>query len=506
MRELFAQDRARGHKFSIELPELYLDYSKNRITGETIGLLVALANEKRLKDAIDALFAGAIVNPSERRAALHVALRADPNLPFPGGDEDRMPEIRAELARVRALHDRVCAGELRGFSGRPARTFIHIGIGGSDLGPRLLADALWRSRNTAVDVRFVANVDAADLDRALEGAAPPTTFFIIASKSFATMETLVNAGSARDWLARNGCPGEKLAGHFFAVTANFEAARAFGIREDHLFRIWEWVGGRYSVWSAVGLAAALAIGFDRFQEFLAGARAMDRHFHETGFPDNLPVVLGLLDVWYNNFFDAHAQAIVPYDESLRLLPAYLTQLIMESNGKSVMRDGRPVAWHTAPVILGATGTNAQHSLFQFLHQGTRLVPVDLLAPLAGNGDGHHLRLYANCIAQSAALLSGTSDERIPPERRCPGNKPSNIMLYEKLTPRVLGALLALYEHRTFVQACLWDINPFDQWGVETGKRLAGGIVAELEGGKSDIVHDSSTAALIERYRRRKGRD
>jgi glucose-6-phosphate isomerase len=419
-------------------------------------------------------------------------------------------QVQTELQRLQSLEAALLQGQLKGFDGQPLDTVVNIGIGGSDLGPRLATEALQYRNSQAPNIRFIANIDPVESLEALSVLDPRRTLFIISSKSFTTLETLHNARTARSWLKLGGCSDEALSRHFFAATANRAAAVDFGIAEDHILNFWDWVGGRYSLWSAAGASAALAMGMENYRRMLAGAHSIDLHFKRTSFEQNIPVILGLLGVWYNNLFDTCARAILPYDQRLRLLPDYLCQLMMESNGKSVTHEGTPVKWHTTPIIMGGTGTNVQHSLMQHLHQGTRMIPVDFLIAEQDEYDPEdgHAGLYANCLAQAQSLMSGGQitgrNAGENPYGLYPGNKPSNLLVYQSLTPENLGAILAIYEHVTYVQAHLWQINAFDQWGVELGKSMAKGIMTDLTGTGSmaDSNYDSSTAALIRRYRER----
>lgn len=496
MRDLFAGDAGRFDELSIEAANLFIDYSKNRITRETLELLMQLAASVDLTGRIGKLMDGARVNTTENRPALHTALRRPADKPLVIDGQDITSLVHRELDRIRHLVESLHNGQLTGFSGKPISKVVNIGIGGSDLGPRLVAEALYEYRTPAVGVDFVANLDAHDLHRVLDNSDPETTLFIVTSKSFTTMETHGNARSARTWLLQNGC--QDIDRHFVAVSSNRKAVLDFGIAEDRIFDMWDWVGGRYSVWSAVGLPVAIAIGMEHFMEFLGGAYVMDRHFSDTGLNGNIPVLLGLLDVWYNNFFGAETRVVVPYDQRLRLLPEYLSQLVMESNGKCVTDGGRQLNCNSTPVSWGSIGTNAQHAFFQMLHQGTRLVPVDFLLPLNSVYGDHH-KLVANCLAQSKALMLGRENKQ-EPHRNFPGNRPSTTIIYDNLTPAILGTLLAMYEHRIYVQACIWGINAFDQWGVELGKTLASEIIDELEGKADNSTgHDASTARLIQYY-------
>ncbi|MDZ7735851.1 MAG: glucose-6-phosphate isomerase [Gammaproteobacteria bacterium] len=498
LNELFAEDSHRAERFAIEVGPLYLDYSKNHLTDETVGLLAALAEDNSLREAIDSLYSGAVVNRSEYRAALHTALRGTP-----AADSEINQVVDQELTRMTALHAKLATGQLTGFSGRPIDTIVNIGIGGSDLGPRLLTEAFADEAGDRLQVHFVANMDPADISRVLRQCDAETTLFIIASKSFTTRETGSNFAVARDWLEQAGCPGNESSRHFLAATANPDAATQAGITPDGIFRFWDWVGGRYSIWSAAGLAAFLAIGPDKFRQFLAGGALVDRHFREAPTAKNLPAMLGLIGVWYINFYGCHSHAVVPDDHRLSLLPPYLAQLVMESTGKSTMTDGKPVGWSTGPVTWGGVGTNSQHSFFQALHQGTHMIPIDFLVSLNSSLDinNQHADLFTSCLAQSRSLMTGA--ESTVPHRQYPGNRPSNILLYDSLTPEVLGTIVAIYEHKTYVQALLWRINPFDQWGVELGKITTQELSNRLHTGNlSDSNLDSSTRRLLQRYRKR----
>lgn len=499
LRDLFAGDPQRGTRYRVELGDLRVDYSKHRFTAQTLDLLFKYAHALGLRQRIAGLLNGSEMNPSEGRPVLHTALRTPAGTRIISNGEDVVPLVQRELEKLFTFSRNLNNARLKGATGERIDTLIHIGIGGSDLGPRLAVDALYEHCVSDIRIEFVSNIDDQDLFRVLQRCNPRTTFLSIASKSFTTLETRENAMSALHWLVDQGCKDPTR--QIVAITARPDAAKALGIPDDRIFRIWDWVGGRYSIWSSMALPLAVAIGPDGFRELLAGGRAVDEHFAEKEFESNLPVILGLLDVWYADWFGAETCAVVPYDLRLRLLPEYLGQLIMESNGKRVTRDGTGSVTRTAPVVWGSVGTNAQHAFFQLLHQGTHLVPVDLLAGLtASYNPGHHRHLLANCLAQGEALMAGRQDSR-EPHRVCPGNQPSSTFLYENMTPRMLGMLLALYEHRTFVQAVLWDINAFDQWGVELGKEFAAGIERELAG-EPGQSHDSSTAALLALCRRR----
>jgi len=519
MREQFARDPDRFRRFSIALDGLLFDYSKNRITDETVRLLLALARAAGVPEAAAAMAAGEAINWTERRQVLHIALRNRANRPILVGGRDVMPEVNAVLAQVERFSTAVRDGSHRGATGLPIRTVINIGIGGSHLGPEMITEAL-RPFHDGPAVRFVSNVDATDLVEALRGLNPAETLFLVASKTFTTQETMTNAASARRWLIDGVGDTSAVARHFAALSTNREAVVAFGIDPANMFEFWDWVGGRYSSWSAIGLPVAIAVGFPRFEALLEGAHVMDRHFLETPLERNIPVLMALLGVWYCNFFGAASQAVLPYDQHLARLPAYLQQADMESNGKSVDREGRRVTYQTGPILWGEPGTNGQHAFFQLIHQGTRLVPCDFIGCARSHnplGD-HHQKLIANMIAQSEALMVGrTADEaRAGLERRglpaadiaallphlvFEGNRPSNTILLDELSPRTLGMLIAAYEHRIFTQGVIWRINSFDQWGVELGKVLATRILDEerrlLAGEAVELGgHDSSTAGLL----------
>lgn len=507
LRELFDADPARGQTLGVEAAGLYLDYAKQRLTAETVELLAALAAARGLPAAIEALFAGEPVNRSENRAAWHTALRAGDAAPA---------YVREALADMAAFVDAVRRGEWRGFSGEPVTDVVNIGIGGSDLGPRLVCDAL-ADRGARPKAHFAANVDPAELDDLLAGLRPANTLFVVASKSFTTAETLANARAARAWLAAAGAAGETLLRHFVAVTADPEAAAAFGVARS--FELQEWVGGRFSLWSAVGLPIALSLGMSAFNELLAGARAMDEHFRHAPAARNLPVLLGLIGVWNRNFLGLAGQVTVPYARRLALLPDWQQQVEMESNGKSVTPEGGDVPVATVPQVWGGVGSNAQHAFFQMLHQGTEILAVDFILPLpTGSADERERQRVAHCLAQGEALmrgldgdesrrmlaaegLAGSELERAAAQRRCPGDRPSNTLLLPRLDAGSLGALLAAYEHKVYVQGVVWGINSFDQWGVALGKDLAGRIEAELAGSGTGGGHDASTASLLARVQK-----
>jgi glucose-6-phosphate isomerase len=517
LRELFKQDPARFDRYSLRCGTLLLDYSKQPVNADTMRLLMELARQSELPRWIERMFKGERINFTESRAVLHIALRANESIIVEG--KDVHAEVGRTLMRMRHFCDGVRSGQLTGFSGHPYTDVVSIGIGGSDLGPALAAEALAPYASPQLKTHFVSNVDGTHLASVLGDLNPETTLFIVVSKTFTTLETLANARTAREWLIAKSGDGKAAARHFAAVTANVAAAREFGIDEGWTFEFWDWVGGRYSVWSAVGLAVALAVGMDHFEGLLGGAREMDNHFASVPIERNLPVMLGMLGIWHINFFGAPTHAVLPYDQSLRLLPDYLQQLEMESNGKRVTRDGRPVDYATAPVIWGSPGTNGQHAFFQLLHQGTLVVPADFIGCCESRHalGTHHEILMSNFFAQTEALMRGKSAdaareemmaqnmkpdeiERLLPHRVFPGNRPSTSILMKKLDPPALGALLALYEHKVFVQSVIWQINAFDQWGVELGKTLANRILPELDGDAPVGGHDASTNGLINYFK------
>ena len=514
--DLFAADPGRGERLTAEAEGIYLDYSKNRITEETMALLVELASESGVPQHRDAMFAGKHINVSEDRAVLHVALRMPRTATLVVDGHDAVREVHEVLDRMRAFTDKVRSGEWTGHTGKRIRNVINIGIGGSDLGPVMAYEALRYYSDRDMTFRFVSNVDATDFVEATRDLNADETLFIISSKTFGTLETLTNASSARDWvLAQLGGDEAAIAKHFVAVSTNAEKVAAFGIDTANMFGFWDWVGGRYSMDSAIGLSTMIAIGPDGFAELLAGFHAMDEHFRTAPLAQNLPVILGLLCVWYREFFGAQTVGVMPYEQYLKRFPAYLQQLTMESNGKRVTLAGEAVDYDTGAVFWGEPGTNGQHSFYQLLHQGTSLIPVDLIGfcqslnPL-GN---HHDLLTSNVFAQAQALAFGKTEaevraegtpEHVVPHRVMPGNRPTNVLLAERLTPRLLGSLIALYEHSVFTQGAIWQIDSFDQWGVELGKALASQIAPELESAQEPLLHhDSSTNALIRRYRKLK---
>jgi glucose-6-phosphate isomerase len=512
LRDLFDADPGRGERLTAEAEGIYLDYSKNRVTDETIRLLVELAEESGMPQHRDAMFAGEHINVSEDRAVLHVALRMPPTASLVVDGKNVVAEVHAVLRRMRAFADRIRSGEWKGYTGKPIRNVVNVGIGGSDLGPVMAYEALRYYSARDLTFRFVSNVDSTDFAEATRGLAAEETLFIVSSKTFGTLETLTNATTARDWVVAELGAEEAVAKHFVAVSTNAEKVAAFGIDTENMFGFWDWVGGRYSMTSAIGLSTMIAIGPDNYDQMLAGFHAMDEHFRTAPLMQNLPVLLGLLCVWYGDFFDAQTVGVMPYDQYLKRFPAYLQQLTMESNGKSVTLAGRPVDYQTGAVFWGEPGTNGQHSFYQLLHQGTKMVPVDLI----GFGRGlnpirnHHDILSSNVFAQAQALAFGKTEhevraegtpDHVVPHRVMPGNRPTNVLLADVLTPRLLGSLVALYEHSVFTQGAIWDIDSFDQWGVELGKALANQIAPELEAADEPVLrHDSSTNALIRRYR------
>ena len=512
LRDLFAAEPDRGERLVAEAAGIYLDYSKNRITAETLGLLRQLADESDLRGRIDAMFAGEPINVSEKRAVLHVALRAPRGEVILHEGRDVVPDVHEVLDRMAAFSDQIRGGAWKGFTGKPIRTVINIGIGGSDLGPVMAYEALRHYSARDLEFRFVSNVDGTDFAEAVLGRDPAETLFIISSKTFTTLETMTNAQTARDWLLASLKDDAAVARHFVAVSTNAAGVTKFGIDAANMFGFWDWVGGRYSMESAIGLSTMIAVGPDNFRQMLAGSHEIDEHFRTAPFAQNLPVLMGLLALWYNDFFGAQTVAVLPYEQYLKRFPAYLQQLTMESNGKHVTLDGTRVDYDTGPIYWGEPGTNGQHSFYQLIHQGTRLIPADFIAfaqtlnPLGR----HHDLLLANVFAQTEALAFGKTAEQVEaegtpdwlvPHRVFEGDRPSYTLMLERLTPAALGKLVALYEHSVFVQGVIWQIDSFDQWGVELGKALAQRIVPELEGPDAPkLEHDSSTNTLIRRYR------
>ncbi len=519
MRQMFQEDAARFDKFSLRFGNLLFDYSKNRINDETVRLLVRLAEQAEVSKHVERMFAGEKINSTEQRAALHTALRNRSDRPVYVDGRNVMPDVQRVLGLMRRFSDAVRNGEHVGHTGKPIRDIVNIGIGGSDLGPLMVCEALKHYASGDMHAHFVSNIDSSHLTDTLAKLNAETTLFIVSSKTFTTQETITNARSARAWLVDRVGDEQAVAKHFAAVSTNLDATSKFGINPDNVFEFWDWVGGRYSLWSAIGLPIALYIGMDKFEELLSGAHAMDGHFRNAPLDRNIPVLMGLLGIWYGNFFGAASNAVFPYDQHLHRFPAYLQQLDMESNGKGVDRDGNTVDYDTGMVVWGEPGTNGQHAFYQLIHQGTRMVPADFLAPLhSPNPLGeHHAILLANCFAQTEALMIGKTAaearaeleaqglqgkvlEALLPHKVFPGNKPTNTLLFDTLDPHTLGMLIALYEHKVFVQSVVWNINPFDQWGVELGKQLAGKILPELHDAASKSRHDPSTNGLIDYYR------
>lgn len=520
MRTLFRDDPQRFQRFSLEAAGLFLDYSKNRITPDTLPRLSTLARTCNLPQKIEDLFNGVPLNNTEHRPVLHTALRSPASADVRVEGRNIVPDIQATLDHMETFVTRIHNGDCKGFSGQPIRDVVSIGIGGSYLGPRMVTDALKPFAREGIRCHYVANIDGTDISEVLAQIQPETTLFLVQSKSFSTQETLANSKVAKEWLVQAGAKDNDLPAQFAAVTSKPEAAIRFGVHKDHIFPMWDWVGGRYSLWSAIGLPIALTLGMAHFRELLAGAHAMDEHFRAAPLEQNLPVIMALLGVWYVNFWGASSHAILTYDEYLHALPAHLQQLDMESNGKRVTREGEEVDYNTGPVIWGGVGANGQHAYHQLLHQGTLLIPADFIIPLRSHNPvaKHHETLYANFLSQSQALMQGKTLEEaraeletegmptreaewLAPHKVIPGNKPSNALIFDQTTPKSIGALIALYEHRTFVQGVIWNLNSFDQWGVELGKQLGKPIMAQLAGEAGTKQVDASTAGLIQRFRR-----
>lgn len=515
---LFAEDPQRSYRYSIDAAGILLDYSKNRIDDGVMSDLLTLAEQQGLPDAIAAMFRGDAINNTEKRPALHTALRQPKGYTLPLAGHDIMTDIHATLEKMAVFCAEVHSGTFHGYTGKPLRTIVNIGIGGSFLGPKLVSDALKPYWQAGYDLRYMANIDGTDFAETVKGLDAETTLFVVCSKSFNTLETLKNAEASRQWFYEQGGTPEQVCQHFVAVTTNISAATEFGIAAENLFPMWDWVGGRYSLWSAVGLPQAIVMGFDHFSELLAGARAMDTHFRTAPLSENIPVILGLLGIWYHNFMGADSHAVLVYDTYLKELPNHLQQLDMESNGKRVTKNGTVVTEHTGPVIWGGTGTNGQHAYHQLLHQGTRLIPCDFIMPFSSHNpvSDHHTWLFANFLAQQQALAFGKSEatimdallqdgmsqagaEWLAPHKVIPGNKPSTSILFDKGTPNRIGALIAMYEHKVAVQGTMWGINSFDQWGVELGKVLGEAVFDALNTGDT-VAFDSSSAQLIKRFR------
>ena len=518
LRTLFAGDADRFNKFSLKIGDILFDYSKNIVTEETMKRLSDLATSCGLRAAIDAMFNGEAINATEGRAVLHTALRNRSGRPVMTDGVDVMPAVSRVLGQMRDCCQRVHTGEWKGYTGKRIRTIVNIGIGGSDLGPLMVTEALRPYRQPEMEVFFVSNVDGTHIVETLKKVDPEETLFLVASKTFTTQETMTNAQTARRWFLSHARDEAYIAKHFVALSTNAQAVKAFGIAEENMFEFWDWVGGRYSLWSAIGLSIALYIGYDRFEELLQGAHDMDEHFRTAPFDANMPVLMGLIGIWYHNFFGAATHAVLPYDQYLHRFPAYLQQGDMESNGKQVDRNGRKVTYSTGPVIWGEPGTNGQHAFYQLIHQGTQMIPSDFIAPaISHNPEGdHHEKLLSNFFAQTEALMNGkTSEEvmaelshlsvhdreKIQPFKVFEGNRPTNSMLVRKITPQTLGSLIAAYEHKIFVQGVIWNVYSFDQWGVELGKQLANRILPELSDDRTISNHDASTNGLINAYKK-----
>jgi len=514
MKEQFASDNERFNRFSLRFNKILFDFSKNRITSDTLPLLLKLAEQAQLVEKTKAVFSGEIINITEKRAVLHTALRNRSNTPVFFEGKDVMPDVNRVLGKMRIFSDKIRSGEWRGYTNKSITDVVNIGIGGSDLGPKMVTTALEPYSTPNLKAHFVSNVDQTDIITTLKRLNPETTLFLIASKAFNTKETMTNAHSARKWLLNSAFDKSAIERHFVAISTHKENVAAFGINLDNMFEFWDWVGGRYSLWSAIGLSIAISIGMDNFEELLTGAHQADQHFRDTPLDENIPVTMALLGIWYNNFFKVESHCLLPYDQSLYFFADYFQQGDMESNGKSVTVDGEQIDYNTGPIIWGQTGTNGQHAFYQLIHQGTKLIPCDFLAAAQGHYDSpiHHDILMSNFLAQPEALMNGKTQEEVEQDignenpllvkaKVFPGNKPSNSFLYKKLTPRTLGTLLAFYEHKIFVQGVIWDINSFDQWGVELGKVLAKAILPELKSGETISTHDSSTNTLINTYKK-----
>ncbi|MBW2208612.1 MAG: glucose-6-phosphate isomerase [Deltaproteobacteria bacterium] len=520
MRDLFSQDPARFDRFSIGFEDLLVDFSKNRITLETMDLLLGLAEEVEVRDAIDKMFSGDKINETENRAVLHIALRNRSNTPIPADGEDVMPEVNGVLEKVKSFSNRIQSGAWKGYTGKKMTDIVNIGIGGSDLGPVMVTEALKPYAMTGLNVHFVSNVDGTHVAETLKTLNPETTLFMIASKTFTTQETMTNAFTARAWFLKTAKEQDHVTKHFVAISTNGEKVREFGIDEANMFGFWDWVGGRYSLWSAIGLSIACTIGYENFAELLQGGHKMDLHFRDAPFAENIPVILALIGIWYGNFFGARTEVILPYDQYMHRFPAYFQQGNMESNGKSVDRAGESLTCQSGPIIWGEPGTNGQHSFYQLIHQGTKIIPADFLAPAVSHNpiDEHHNILLSNFFAQTEALLNGKTKDQviaelkvegkseeeigsIRPYKVFSGNRPTNSILFRKMTPRTLGNLIAMYEHKIFVQGVIWNIFSFDQWGVELGKKLAEKIQPELVDDQPVDTHDSSTNGLINAFKK-----
>jgi glucose-6-phosphate isomerase len=518
--QLFRDDPRRFEKFSVNASGIFLDFSKNLLTDRTFSLLVDLAEERNLRSWIDKMFSGGKINITENRAVLHTALRNRSGTPIYVDDKDVMPDVNSVLKKVKNFSEDVRSGKWKGYTGKEITDIVNIGIGGSNLGPAMAVEALMPYATKRLKIHFVSNIDATHISETLKNLAPDRTLFVIASKTFTTLETMTNARTARQWFLKSAGDESHIARHFVAVSNNTGEVKKFGIDPSNMFEFWDWVGGRYSIWSAIGLPVVLAVGMERFEEFLEGAHEMDNHFRTADFQNNIPVILALTGILYNNFFGYETHAILPYDQYLRRLPAYIQQLDMESNGKHVERNGSNITITTAPIIWGEPGTDGQHAFYQLLHQGTKVVPSDFLVPVNSHNPvgEHHRMLLSNFFAQTEALMNGKTGEQVRmelkgsglsadevealvPHRVFEGNRPSNSIMFKKLDPKTLGALVAMYEHKVFVQGIIWNICSFDQWGVELGKQLAKKILPELEGPDTVTSHDSSTNGLINFYKK-----
>ncbi|MCQ2607951.1 MAG: glucose-6-phosphate isomerase [Bacteroidales bacterium] len=519
MKDLFAKDPQRAEKYSLQFNDIFVDFSKNIVDEKVLSLLMQLAEECGLKQAIEAEFTGEKINKTEKRSVLHVALRNRSNTPILSDGKDVMPDVNRVLAQMKDFSEKIISGEWKGYTGKAITDIVNVGIGGSDLGPLMVTEALKPYKKPNITNHFVSNIDGTHMAETLKKVNPETTLFIIASKTFTTLETMTNANSAKQWFMQAAKDEKAVAKHFVALSTNAKAVAEFGIDTNNMFEFWDWVGGRYSLWSAIGLSIACSIGFENYQELLEGAHEMDKHFRNTEFNKNLPVILALIGIWYNNFYGAETEAILPYDQYMHRFSAYFQQGNMESNGKYVDRNGKEVSYQTGPIIWGEPGTNGQHAFYQLIHQGTKMIPCDFMAPAISQnpiGD-HHPKLLANFFAQPEALMMGKTAEQVTAELKkqgksdediamllpfmvFKGNIPTNSILFKKLTPKTLGSLIAMYEHKIFTQGIIWNIFSFDQWGVQLGKQLANVILPELQGNEKVASHDSSTNGLINKYK------
>jgi len=519
MKDLFAKDPQRAEKYSMQFEDIFIDFSKNIVDEKVMSLLVKLAEECGLKDAIEAEFTGEKINKTEKRSVLHVALRNRSNTPILSDGKDVMPDVNRVLAQMKEFSGKIISGEWKGYTGKAITDIVNVGIGGSDLGPLMVTEALKPYKKPNITNHFVSNIDGTHMAETLKKVNPETSLFIIASKTFTSLETMTNAHTAKDWFLKAAKDEKAVAKHFVALSTNAKAVSEFGIDTNNMFEFWDWVGGRYSLWSAIGLSIACSIGFENYQELLEGAHEMDKHFRNTEFCKNIPVTMALIGIWYNNFYGAETEAILPYDQYMHRFSAYFQQGNMESNGKYVDRNGKEVSYQTGPIIWGEPGTNGQHAFYQLIHQGTKMIPCDFMAPAISQnpiGD-HHPKLLANFFAQPEALMMGKTAEQVTAELKkqgksdediamllpfmvFKGNIPTNSILFKKLTPRTLGSLIAMYEHKIFTQGIIWNIFSFDQWGVQLGKQLANVILPELQGNEKVASHDSSTNGLINKYK------